>query len=250
MAKMTLLTIVQDVLNDINGDEVSSIDDTVEALQIAQIAKSTYLAMMSNRNWSHLRKSIILTPSSNTSKPTHMYIKAAVKEMCFINYDKRESTNVKSEYTKMLWKEPDDFLKLVNAYDETQDNVMQVVDENGMDLYIKTDEHPTYYTSFNDTTVVFNSYDSSRESHLQSTYIQAMAYVMPDWRSGDDSIPDLPDEAFSALVEEVKSRASLKLRQVQDVKSETESRRQQRWLSRKATRVSGGIKSPNYGRHK
>jgi hypothetical protein len=75
-----------------------------------------------------------------------------------------------------------------------------------------------------------------------------MAYIMPSWLPSDDFIPDLPDEAFTALIEEAKSRASLKLRQVADQKSEQESRRQQRWLARKSRRVSNGIIYPNYGR--
>ena len=42
MAKMTLLAMVQDILNDMDGDEVNSISDTVEAEQVAQIIKTTY----------------------------------------------------------------------------------------------------------------------------------------------------------------------------------------------------------------
>jgi hypothetical protein len=41
-AKMTLLEIVQDVLNDMDSDEVNSISDTVEATQIANICRSVY----------------------------------------------------------------------------------------------------------------------------------------------------------------------------------------------------------------
>jgi len=46
MAKMTVLEIVQDILNDIDGDEVNSIDDTLESEQVAQIVKSTYDAII------------------------------------------------------------------------------------------------------------------------------------------------------------------------------------------------------------
>ncbi len=36
MAKMTLLEIVQDIMSDMDSDEVSSINDSVESLQVAQ----------------------------------------------------------------------------------------------------------------------------------------------------------------------------------------------------------------------
>ena len=54
--KMNLLEITQDILNDMDGDEVNSIDDTFESAQIAQIIKSTYYAIISNRNWPHTRR--------------------------------------------------------------------------------------------------------------------------------------------------------------------------------------------------
>ncbi|MNE83170.1 hypothetical protein D3C80_1799620 [compost metagenome] len=41
-----------------------------------------------------------------------------------------------------------------------------------------------------------------------------------------------------------------KLKQMADSKAEQEARRQQTWLSRKAWRVAGGIKYPDYGRLK
>jgi hypothetical protein len=41
MAKMTLLEIVQDILSDMDSDEVNSINDSVESLQLAQMIKST-----------------------------------------------------------------------------------------------------------------------------------------------------------------------------------------------------------------
>ena len=248
MAKRTLLDMVQEILNDMDGDEVNSIDDTIEAQQVASIIKSTYLAMMSNRNWPHLRKSISLTPTTDLAQPTHMSVDDDIKELSFINYDCRKSVSDRSKWIAMKWKDPDDFLAMTNSYNELNDNGDVINDDSGIDISIMNDRHPTCYTSFNDRTLIFNSYDSSRESNLQETYIQSMAYVMPSWNSYDDYVPDLPDEAFTALVEEAKSKCSMKLRQMADSKADEESKRQQRWLSRKARRVNQGISYPDYGR--
>jgi len=246
--KWSLLDIVQEILNDIDSDEVNSIDDTVEATQVAQMVKSTYFAMMSTRNWPHLRRAVHLTPTTDLAQPTHMYVKDDIKEMIFVNYDTRDDASSRSKFVRMKWREPEEFLQIINSYNELNDNVDVVADASGIDLFIMNDRHPTIYTSFDDRTLVFNAYDKGREANLESTFIQAMAYVMPKWIPADDFIPDLPDEAFIALVEEAKSRASMKLLQVADQKAEQESKRQQRWLARKARRIAGGIQSPNYGR--
>jgi hypothetical protein len=246
--KMTLLDIVQDILNDMDGDEVNTIDDTIESAQVAQIIKSTYYAIISNRNWPHTRQAIQIQPSGDSALPTHMIIQEEIKELSFINYNKVKLGETRRLYKPITWLEPDDFLRVVNRRDNDASNIDVITDPTGVELLIKSDLAPTYYTSFDDTNLVFDSYDNEVDTTLQQSKIQAQAYVIPSWSPVDDFIPDLPAEAFTALLEESKSRAMLKLKQVTDVKAEQESSRQQRWLSRKAWRAHGGIKFANYGR--
>lgn len=246
--KMTLLEMVQDILSDMESDEVNSIDDTQEGLQVAQIVKSSYYAMISNRNWPHTKKAISLLPSNAVDKPTHMRISEDVKEVLFINYNVERATDDRKMYKPVKWLEPDSFLHLLNHRNSSEDNVKVVSDYSGIELLVITDKAPQYYTSFDDVHVVFDSFDENVDNTLQESKIQASGYVVPSWKHEDDFVPDLPIEAFTALLEEAKSRAMFKLKQVQDVKAEQETNRQQRWLSRKAWAVNGGIKYPNYGR--
>lgn len=248
--KMTLLDIVQDILNDLDSDEVNSIDDTIESMQVAQIVKTTYYAMMSNRNWPHLRKLIQTTNTSSSSRPTHLILPENVKELVAINYDIKGLSDTRRKYKEMKFLEPDAFLRKTNMRNNDASDVIVVVDNTGVELLIKNNKAPEYFTSFDDRSMVFDSYDASQYTTLISSNVQAFAYVMPDWEMVDTFIPDLPDEAFIALVEESKSRASAKLKQMSDAYSDEEASRQQRWLSRKAWRVEGGIKYPNYGRRR
>lgn len=245
---MTLLDLTQDILNDMDGDQVNSIDDTFEAEQVAQIVKSTYYAMISNRNWPHTRQAIQILPSGDPALPTHMNVQEDIKEICFINYNKIQLGETRKLYKPIHWLEPDDFLRILNRRNNDEDNIDIIVDPTGVELLIKNDFAPTYYTSFDDETIIFDSYDNEVDTTLQQSKIQAKAYVIPPWSPVDTFIPDLPSEAFTALLEESKSRAMLKLKQVQDVKAEQEATRQQRWLSRKAWKVNGGIQYPDYGR--
>lgn len=246
--KMSLLEMVQDILSDMDSDEVNSHEDTAESVQVAQILRSTYYAMISNRNWPHTRKTVNLYPSGSVAKPTHMRVKENFKELCFINYDTAKATDTRKLYKKMKWLAPDEFLFVLNSRKSDESNIQTVVDDSGIELLIINDKAPEYYTSFNDEDLVFDSFDSDVEATLQQSKVQALAYVIPDWVVDDTFVPDLPPEAFTALLEEAKSRAMFKLKQVQDVKAEQEANRQQRWLSRKAWTVNGGIVYPNYGR--
>lgn len=248
MSKRDLLDMVQEILSDIDSDEVESIDDTVEAEQIVSILKSTYYAMMNNRDWPHLRRSIQITSLGDTAKPTHMKIQDGVKELCFLKYNKQKLGATKKDYGDITFLQPDHFLHKTNQEDSSSANVLTVTDTGGIELLVRTNRAPSYATSFDDEYVVFDSYDSAVDSTMQESKIQAVAYVIPAWSSADDFIPDLPENAFPALVEEAKSKAALRLAQKPDEKAEQEAGRQNRWLARRARRINGGIQYPNYGR--
>lgn len=246
--KMTLLEMVQDILNDMDSDPVNSIDDTFESSQVAQIIKSTYFAMMNSRDWPHLRRTIQLVASGTVARPTHVTLQDGIKEIVFVKYDCVKDGETKKRYMDMKYLNPDEFLVVLNRRNSDESNVDVITDPGGIELLIVNDKAPQYYTSFNDSVIVFDSYDNAVDSTIQSSKIQAYAYVVPTWSPSDDFIPDLPMEGFPALLEESKSRAMFKLKQVQDSKAEQESRRQSIWLSRKSYRVNGGIQYPNYGR--
>ncbi len=248
MAKKNLLEIVQEILSDMTSDVINSIDDTDEAGQVALIVQSTYDAMIANRNWPHTARVVNLTASTDNLLPTHMSIDEEIKEMISVYYDKRRDGETRIRNEEVKWKDPDDFLRYINKRDSDGTDTLTVNDSSGVKLLILTNKAPTYFTSFDDDTLVFDSYDSDVDTTLQSSKTTARAYIIPDFEMTDTHIPDLPKEAFPALIEEAKSKAQFKLNQVQDIKSEQEAGRQQRWLSRKAWRVNGGIKYPDYGR--
>lgn len=246
--KMTLLEIVQDILNDMDSDSVNSIDDTIESGQVAQIVKSTYIAMMTSRDWPHLNRTIQLVASGDSSLPTHVTLQDEIKEIIFVKYNCVKQGETKKRYKDIKYIDPDNFLRVLNRRNSDEANVDIISDPGGIELLIVNDKDPQYYTSFNDSVIVFDSYNSEVDSTIQSSKIQCYVQALPSWVHTDSAVPDLPAEAFTRLLEEAKSRAMMKLKQVQDAKAEQESRRQDIWLSRKSYRVSGGIRYPDYGR--
>jgi hypothetical protein len=247
--KYTLLEIVQEILSDMDSDEVNSISDTAESEQIAVIVKSTFNAMMVNRDWPHTRKLVSFLASGTTALPTHLKLKSGVKRMITVTYNKVKQGETRKQYLPVKYLEPDAFLRRQNTLNSDQSNVDIITDPTGVELLIRNDISPEYYTSFDDSFMVFDSYDSEVDSTLQESKVQAMAYVLPTWVHTDTSVPDLPDDAFPLLVEESKAKSQFKLRQFVDSKAEIEAGRQNRWLSRKARKIEGGIKYPDYGRN-
>lgn len=249
MAKRNLLSLTQSILSTMESDEVNSIGDSTESLQVAEVIRDTYYDMHSNRNWPMQHKLVSLVPFSDASLPTHMRVAEDFTELDpIIYYDKRKVNDTRKKYAEVHWKEPDDFLRLTNPRNTDEDKNTVVTDPSGVELIIQNDKAPTYYTSFDDNTIVFDSYDSEVDDTLQESKIQAMAYTFPEFKLVDTFVPVMPIEAFSALLAEARSRCQFWFKDNQDIKSEQEAGRQQRWLSRKAWTVSGGIKFPDYGR--
>lgn len=245
---MDLLTMTKDILSVMDGDEVNSISDTEEATQVAKVIIRTFNAMVSNTTWFNTRKGLTLVALSNSSIPTHIRLNDDVKELSFINYNKRKLADTKDVYRELKWKNPEDFLRYVNARDNSKANCQTVIDYSGIELFILNDKAPDYYTSFNDKDIIFDSFDNEVDTTIQESKIQAVGFVVPSLAEADGSVIDLPPDAMSMLLEESTKKAQWWVRQMQDPVAEQEAKRQKTWMARKQWRVNGGIKYPNYGR--
>lgn len=248
--RKSLLDITQDILNDMDADAVNSINDTVESQQVAQIIRTCYEGLIAPRNWPHLKKLIQLEAADDISKPNYLRVPSLIKEVEVVSYDCQKADENKIQFRELKYKEPDSFLRLVSQRNSSLSTVSTVTDFSGTQLLIINNQAPTYYTSFDDDYVVADSYDSAVDSTLKKSKSQCIAYVHPVWEHVDDFIPDLPTEAFPALIEEAKSTAFVVIKQAANQKAEAKARKQERWLSRKAWQVKGGIVYPNYGRRR
>jgi hypothetical protein len=238
MKKLTLLEIVQDILSDMDSDEVNSITDTTESLQVAQVVRTTYSHIIDGRDWPHLYTLFQITGWSDGDKPTHLTIPEDVVEVMWLKYDKKE----------VAYKSPESFLQLVDVRDPALTTVDTVVDVSGVSLYILNDRAPSYWTSFDEKTIIFDSYDSAVENTIVTAKTQAYGKRLPVFTMEDSFVPDLPAQAFSYLLAESKAHASMSLRQAQDGKAEQYSLTQRRRMSQEAWKVQGGVTIPNYGR--
>lgn len=239
---------VQSILNELDSDEVNSINDTVESSQVALILQSCYDELSTNRNWPHQKRVMQLNASNDLTKPNYLQIPENVKELILFKYEKSKDTDPRLLYQDVTYLYPDEFLHLIQVRDNTKSDVDVITDFNGTELLIINNIAPTYWTSFNDVWMVCDSYDKNKSDTLLQSKTQIVCYLQNEFILDDDVIPDMPAEAFPLLIEEAKSVAFLTLKQMANPKAEQKASRQQRWLSRKAWKAKGGIRYDNYGR--
>ena len=245
---MTLLEMVQDILSDMDSDEVNSISDTVESLQVAQIIKSTYYNIIDGRDYPFLHELFQLDGNGTVARPTHMKLPDTIIDLDWIKYNKKKSTETRNRYEKVQYKTPENFLDLINTRDSSVSTVQVVTDPTGVQLNILNNKAPEYFTSFDDETLVFDSFDSSVDSTLQNSKLQCYGKRSVVFNITDDFIPDLPVQMFSYLHNEAKSTCFARLKQIADAKSEQNSVSQKRRMSQDAWKVVKGIQFPHYGR--
>jgi len=267
--KFTLLEIVQDILNDIDGDEVDSISDTSEATQVANIVSSTYWHLVSQNDLPEHKTLFNLDETSSTT-PTVMTLPDEVIRVDWISYDMKINpgafsggvfdgnvldTYEGSSYQGILYKSPEEFFDLTGNRAWDGSSILSFTFTGAVDTHeikYRTDTNPTFYTVLEDYYYIFDSLDTDiSTSYLESALSLCYGVKKPTFTLSDGFTPDLDATEFNWLMEEAKSAASLKLRQVQDPKAEQRARRG--WVRQMGRKANTDSKSffdslPNYGR--
>jgi len=248
--KFTVLDMVQNILSEMGSDEVNSLSDTLEAIQVAQIIEDTYYNIMSERFWPMEAIRTTLDPLSDTDKPTHFQIPDRIDNILSLRYDTRENAGDRKRYTVMNYVEPEEFFNNVLALDSTASNVQVVTDHTGTELFIRNDLAPSFWTSFDDEYVVFNSFDSNIDTTLQSSKLLCYAEKVIDFSQTDLHVPDnLPDKLFPYLLAEAKSQCFVSLNGAVNPKVEqTVKRLRSRLMRDKLVSKREPQKYPDYGR--
>lgn len=203
MAKLTLLEMTQDILNDMDSDPANSIDDTEESLQIAQIIKTTYFNIIDQRDWPFLRTLGQLTGLADASNPTKMLIPETTNKIIWIKYNKKDVTYL----------EPKQFKDLIDGRAAGTTGI----DANGY----RTDADPVYWTSYDDQYVIFDGRDDNVDSTLQTSKSVVFATIVPTWSATDGFIPSMPAKMFTTLLAAAKAQAFSTLKQISNPAAES-----------------------------
>ncbi len=222
MRKFTLLQMVQNILSALDSDEVLSISDTVESLQVAEILKETFYEQFNNILVPELRGLVRLTDVADLTRPNTLRVPTNVAKFEWIKYKDHRS----GQFREVAYMEPEFFVTRGLQYASATTGVMQVSDISGITYFIRSDAPPMYFTLLDDDYIIFDSYDSVNETALQGINSVAYAWKSYDFPLTDSFTPPIDGSLFPLLLAEAKSTAFINLKQISSSKEEQRARRQ------------------------
>ena len=245
--KMTLLEIVQSVLSSLDSDPVNDINE-VEADQIALVAREVYNELAAYADWAKDKVTTQLESVIDVNRPNYLKIPDDIIDIQELHYESTLDGETKRTMRELTYCTPNDFLNKVFGRDITQTEVIEVEDFEGWDMWIYNERPPTYYTSFDDTYIITDAYDSEVETTLHSEKSVVNATRSKTFLLANNFIPPMPPDQFPAYLARVKEKAWFYDNRTNTVDRNEASRGLAR-LRRINQRVDQDAKPRNYGRN-
>lgn len=219
MAALTYFEIVEDIINDLDSDVITTILETEESRQVVKIVEQTYYEIIDSREWPHLLEFSKLT-AGGVVNPAEMVLPTTTTRVKYIKYD--TSTSGGRTYTLMKYLEPQAFMNVLDARDSGAVGITEFADSvSGIGMNIVTNAAPSQYTLLGNNRVIFDAYDGSVDAGgLVASKTQVYGQVYPTVTVSDSFVFSLPIDMFSYLLEEAKSTAFLVLKQANNPKAD------------------------------
>lgn len=249
--KRTLLDMTQSILSALDSDEVNSISDTTESLQVAEVIRTTYFNIVARTNLPEHKQIFQLEASLDSNLPVLMYRPTTVNRIDWIKYQDEDQDD-QYKYVTMIPIEQ--FMDMTTNLDLDQTNVdTMTLTLGGEDFTFKfqKDRQPTYCTVIKDSYIIFDAFNEDYDSTLQKSKTMCFGEILPVFTLSDNFIPDMDDQQFPLLLNEAKSLAFLELKQMQHPKADQEAKRQ--WHNLQRMKSVAEVPSyfdqlPNFGR--
>ena len=250
--KLTVIQYTQNILSALSSDEVNSISDTVESLQVAECLKTSFFNIVARAGLPEQKKMFQLDASGSIIQPTLMFVPEGIKSVEWMKYfDSDTSANMYKYVTILPIQQFSDYVNGYNITDPNVDTLNLTVNSETFLFNYKNDITPRYCTLLSDFYVIFDSFNAAVDSTLESSKTQCYGLTEPVWLMEDSFIPNLDEAQVPLLLNEAKSLAFFELKQTPHVKAEQEAKRQ--WSSLQKDKSIDNKPSyfdqlPNYGR--
>lgn len=240
--KYTLLELVQSIMGSMSSDEINSIGDTPESLMVADIVKQNFYDLVGALDLPEHKNLFNLEASGDSELPCVMYLPENALEVFYVKYNR--NTAADPDYYKLQYTDFETFHQITNGMDTDLSNVeTQTVTLDGSSFVFKlyNDRVPSRYTTTDDYTLLFDSYDSDDDSTLVSSKTMALGLLAPVFTMNNSYVPDLDSRQHQLLLNASKAQAFIELKQVENPNA---SRKERKNFIR-AQRTKSSVESTN-----
>lgn len=254
----TLLELIQRILSSIKGEEVNSYDDTAESLVVRDIIKECFYNIISNQDFPEMKSLFELNASGISNKPTFMTMPAPVVGIEWVKYNKATLEDPTARYEYVTYLPFEEFAERMHQLDPSADNVgsysLDSLAGGTFDVYYQNDKAPDYYTSYDDNTILFDSYDSDVDTTLQTSKSLAYGLLTHTWVDDNNATLPLDAQQYNILIKEAKVMSWMELRQTENQAAAMQARKAKIAAEKKKDKVNYNHKGyyydkfPNYGR--
>lgn len=251
--RYTLLELVQDVLSSVDGEEVNSIADTTESSQVVKVIKTVYDDIQSRAEFPIQKTLFNLTASGSALKPVLMTKPLTIEAIEWVRYNRVIVTETDPAWTEIKFMPLEDFMMMTQGMspsDTDVDTMSHTSNGFTFTFHFRTDAGPQWYTSFDDGTLIFDSYDSVVDTTLQANKTLCYGELSNVFTESDAWVPNLQPQQFPLLLNEAKALAWAELKQATHQKAEMSARKN--WVhlqtSKRNVPKFPDHSGPNYGR--
>lgn len=251
MPTKTLLQVVQEVAENINSDEVTTLTNaSTEVDDIRKLVLHTLEDLMNRNEWEFLKdRPLQLLAGTNVIE---LAIPTTVQRVQTVKY-RHVQAGVQTGFTTLTYMHPDDFLSRLQNVNPTEPGRDTVTLTGGVELYPANNRHPRFWTSFDEKNIVFDSYDvAENASGVEAGDSAILATIYLDFTGSnlETWVAPIPESLFPLWIQEASADASVKFRQTEDPREERKSRRSYVQQIRKepVTNKDSGSKEVDYGR--
>lgn len=250
-----LLKMTQLILSSMDGDEVNDIDDTVESRQVVDIIEVTYNDLISTLELPEQWVLFELEASGDTSRPTLMTIPDNIVQVDWLQYDNSDDGATERDWQYVFPMNRETFLNRMNTLDTTDETVYQydfLVGAETFDIRGYNNRNPSYYTSFDTRTLVFNDFDSNVGQTLIGNRTMGYGKKEPVFVRSNTFEPPMDSRQFTLFFNEAKAQCFIDLKQVENTKAERRARRGWNLSGKKKATTDASPRmysyTPDYGR--
>lgn len=194
-----------------DSDDVNSISDTEEALQVVDIIEDTFNDLIIDIDPPSINTIGQLQSLSDLTQPTTMKVPDSFSEIGTIKYEITSSGDANRSFRDLDYCEPQDFVDKLLIRNSGDVNVQEVSTPSGTPLLVFNDQFPRFWTSFDDENVVADSYDSIESTTLIGSKTTVLCKILPTFTKSDTYIPELPEKYFPLFLAESKRACHLYL---------------------------------------